>query len=138
MQNPWFYVIHSESRMELGNPEWLCTYCHWCMINDSSNVGKTIINHPLVITMNNNFIGAINHSQMGGLFLFYSHYIVSQPKWEINDTVEKPNRKPSPSPAPGNRELSDRILLALTFSFSGIIIMICPSWNDSLHIYNII
>ena len=39
------------------------------------NVGKTILNHPPVITI---FIGGTNHSQMGGLLLFYPHYPYSR------------------------------------------------------------
>jgi hypothetical protein len=42
----------------------------WKIEDISSNVGKTIINHPPISTI---LIGGINHSQMGGWLLFYPH-----------------------------------------------------------------
>ena len=51
------------------------------------NVGKTIINHPPVITI---FIGAINHAQMGGLFFIVLSTVISS--WSMS-SLPSCNRK---------------------------------------------
>ena len=92
LQSRQLAVTHGDSK-RVDKTRTMYTHVHVCTHKTPFmyNVGKTRINHPPVITINRYKQVVLNHSQMGGLLLFYPHYIhVLNTKTSAQQTQQSP------------------------------------------------